>query len=397
LLRKLKPLWWVAICFAALHLHSSKLPEQFFGMNVLHAINRTPWPTAKIASIRLWDTDDTSWSHIEPARGKFDWDGLDRWLTLAGRHKVEVVYTFGRVPKWANGNKHQSVPPIDLEDWDAFVRAIVRHAKGRIVAWELWNEPNDPSFWTGDLNTLLQMSQRAYRIIKAEQPSAIVLTPSATWHENVSPSQWFRQYFSAGGGSFADVIAFHGYVGTAPEGLTREVENIRKAAADSSIEKPLWDTESSWGIDAKLNDPASQAAFLARSYILHASQGVHRFYWYAWDGSDGGATSDQSWGTLWEHIDGVREPGRVLTTVANWLRDAELPLICQTSKTVWTCILNNESTIVWDSASDHPYSVDSRFTRYHDLAGHVHPVAANKIVPIGPSPILLNSHEDKKP
>lgn len=381
----------VAICFATLNLSSSKLPDQFFGMNVLHASNRTPWPEAKIASIRLWDTDDTSWSHIEPARGKFDWNGLDRWLALAHRHNVDVVYTFGRVPKWANGSKHQSVPPSKLDDWDAFVRAIVRHARGRITAWELWNEPNDPNFWTGDMSALLDMSRRAYRIIKTEQQNAIVLTPSATWHDNISPSQWFRQYFAAGGGTFADVIAFHGYIGTAPEGLTREVENIRKVAGDYSVEKPLWDTESSWGIDAKLSDPKSQATFLARSYILHASQGVHRFYWYAWDGSDGEATSDRSWGTLWNRRDGVRPPGHALATVASWLRDADLPLICKTSKTVWTCALNNRSAVVWDSASDHPYTVDSRFTRYHDLAGQVHAVAADKVVTIGRSPILLNS------
>jgi hypothetical protein len=387
----------VAICFASLSVvssssSSSKLPDQFFGMNVLHAINRTPWPATEIASIRLWDTDDTSWQHIQPARGKFDWNGLDRWLKLANRRHVEVVYTFGRVPKWANGGKHQSVPPTNLEDWDKFVRAIVRHAKGRVAAWELWNEPNDPNFWTGDMNTLLQMSQRAYHIIKSEQPNAIVLTPSATWHNDISPWQWFKQYFAAGGGQFADVIAFHGYVGTAPEGLTREIGNIRRVAADYSVEKPLWDTESSWGIDAKLSDPKSQATFLARSYILHASQGVHRLYWYAWDGSDGGAISDKSWGTLWDREDGVRDPGHALTTVARWLREADLPLICETSKTVWTCTLNSTAAVVWDSTSDHPYTVDSRFTKYHDLAGQIHDVAANKVVIIGRSPILLNSH-----
>ena len=380
-----------AIFFAPATLNSAKTPDQFFGMNVLHATNRTPWPEVKIGGIRLWDTDDTSWSHIEPAPGKFDWNGLDHWLALAKRHHVEVLYTFGRVPKWANGGKHQSVPPTNLDDWDTFVRALVRHAKGRISAWELWNEPNDPNFWTGDMKTLLQMSQRAYRIIKEEQPNAMVLTPSATWHDNVSPSQWFRQYFSVSGGDFADVIAFHGYVGTSPEGLTREAENIRKVAAEYSVQKPLWDTESSWGIDTNLNNASSQAAFLARSYILHVSQGVHRFYWYAWDGSDGRTTSDQSWGTLWNREDGVREPGRALTAVAQWLSDADLPLICQTNKTVWTCTLNRTAMIVWDSTSEHPYNVDPRFTRYRELTGQVHDVASDKLVSIGRSPILLDS------
>ena len=232
-------------------------------------------------------------------------------VNLAKDHKAEVIYTFGRVPKWANNGKAQSVPPANLEDWETFVRAIVRHAKGRISAWELWNEPNDPKFWTGDMQTLIQMTERAYRIIKSEQPDAIVLTPSATWHEGMSAPQWFRLYFAAGGGKFADVIAFHGYVGLAPETLTREIEHIRAVAGEYSVEKPIWDTESSWGMDAKLEDPVSQAAFLARSYILHASEGVHRFYWYAWDGSDGRSTvSKESWGTLWDRDGLVRRDVR---------------------------------------------------------------------------------------
>ena len=57
-----------ALCFQLSPMQAETLPEQFFGMNVLHAINKTPWPEAKVNSIRLWDTDDTSWSYVEPVR-----------------------------------------------------------------------------------------------------------------------------------------------------------------------------------------------------------------------------------------------------------------------------------------------------------------------------------------
>jgi polysaccharide biosynthesis protein PslG len=373
-------------------MYAASLPEQFFGMNILHAINKTPWPNAKVASIRLWDTDDTSWSDLQSARGKFNWDGLDRWLKLAERNHADVIYTFGRVPKWANDGKGQSLPPTDLNAWDDFVRAIVRHAKGRITAWELWNEPNDPNFWTGDINTLLEMGRRAQRIIKQEQPNAIVLTPSATWHQT-SPSQWFEQYFSAGGGKFEDVIAFHGYVGTSPEAITSELQRIRDVASRYGVNKPLWDTESSWGTDAKLSDPNAQASFLARSYILHVSQGVHRFYWYAWDGSDGGQTSsDKSWGTLWNAKNGVLPAGLAYKTVHGWLSSAPLPLLCNANNSVWQCKLGDSSLIVWNSSTQQNLQLDPHYTRYFDLGGNTHPVPANHIVAIGPAPILIRSN-----
>jgi hypothetical protein len=180
---------------------------QFFGMNIIHT--DTPWPSQPFSGIRLWDSDGTSWSQLNPARGQFNWSSLDRWLAVARQNDVDVVYTFGRVPGWANGGQGQSVPPSDLADWDAFVRGVVQHSKGQIKAYELWNEPNGTQFWTGDLPTLLTMAERACNIIKAAQPDAIVLTPAATWSDT-SPVQWFDQYFAAGGGQFADAIAFHG-------------------------------------------------------------------------------------------------------------------------------------------------------------------------------------------
>jgi polysaccharide biosynthesis protein PslG len=366
------------------------LPDSFFGMNILHAIHKTPWPSVPIATIRLWDSDNTRWSALAPARDKYNFDGLDNWLALATRHKATVLYTFGRVPAWTNGNAHQSVAPKDLNDWDSFVRALVKHSAHNISAYELWNEPNQPNCWSGDTKTLVEMAQRAYHIIKAEQPNAIVTTPSPTWTETSTPSQWFDQYFAAGGGRFADVIAFHGYVGTSPEALTSELEKIRDVAQKYGLgDKPIWDTESGWGIDAKLSDPHAQAAFLARSYILHVSQGVHRFYWYAWDGSDGGSSPPaQSWGTLWDRS-GDREPAQALKIVTAWLRNAQLPLICSTSGTVWQCKLNGSDLLLWDSAAEHDFSLDSNYARYTDLTGHMHDVPGDKRIKIGPSPIKL--------
>jgi len=369
---------------------AQSLPPNFFGMNVLHAINNTPWPAAPVSSLRLWDSDDTRWSAIEPSRGKFNFEGLDRWLALAEKHHAEVLYTFGRVPAWANDNQRQSVPPKDLKDWDDFVRALVRHAKGRIHAYELWNEPNQSNFWSSDVKTLLEMGSRAYRIIKQEQPGAIVTTPAPTWH-TVEPYQWLQTYLDLGGGKFADVIAFHGYVGVAPESLTGELERIRRVAKNNDVDKPIWDTESSWGIDSKLPDANAQSAFLARSYILHVSQGVHRFYWYAWDGSDGNTTiSDRSWGTLWDR-NGVRPPGEALASVVAWLQQATLPLICTTQQSTWTCKLNSNSMLIWDTQSQHSFTTDPRYSEYQDLSRSTHPVPANHQVTIGPSPVLLRS------
>ena len=60
-------------------------------------------------------------------------------------------------------------------------------------------------------------------------------------------------------------------------------------------QNPLWDTEGSWG-DTKsgvITDPDFQAAFVAKDYLLHWSNVIPRFYWYAWDGETWGALCDR--------------------------------------------------------------------------------------------------------
>ncbi len=325
---------------------------------------------------------------MNPNRGKYNWTELDKWLALAKKNKVDVLYTFGRVPGWANGDKGQTVPPTDIADWDAFVRAIAQHAKGKIKFWEVWNEPNEPKFWTGDIPTLVTMAQHAKQIIRSVDPDSIVLTPSATW-TSTSPAQWFDQYFAAGGGQYADAIAFHGYVGPSPEGIVSDLRQIWSVAAKHSVNKPVWNTEGSWGIDAKLSDPISQANFLARYYILQVSQGVQRFYWYAWDGSDGGKTSaSESWGTLWDSK-GPRPAAAAYGTVRNWLLTAQLPVMCTANSSGWQCPLNKSSLIVWNPSKQADFRADPKFSRFIDLSGQSHSIAANHVVSIGPSPILL--------
>src|SRR3954465_13599551 len=93
----------ILLCCLAATSSAQTLPKQFFGVNVLHAINKTPWPDQPYAAIRLWDSDGTGWPEVNPSRGNYDWSSFDRGISLAKKQKVDVLYTFGRVPKWANG------------------------------------------------------------------------------------------------------------------------------------------------------------------------------------------------------------------------------------------------------------------------------------------------------
>ena len=114
-----------------------------------------------------------------------------RSTQLIHRHKhshgTEIIYTFGKTPRWASTapdaagvyGPGECAPP-SISAWDQYVTAIVTNAAGRIKYWELWNEPDQANSYCGDLATMVTMAQHAYRIIKSIDPSAMVLSPSAT-------------------------------------------------------------------------------------------------------------------------------------------------------------------------------------------------------------------------
>ena len=189
LLRLFLAVGLITVCAAA-----GEIPSTFFGMHILHVVNgNTPWPSDQFGTVRLWDSQ-VDWHEINTAPGVYNWTNFDRWMTLAQQHNVEVVYTFGRVPNWANGNQGTTIPPANLQYWDDFVRAIVTRSAGRVKYWEIWNEPNDTHFYNGSMQTLLTMAQHAQQIIKSVDPNAIILTPSPTWTAT-SPYQWMASGF----------------------------------------------------------------------------------------------------------------------------------------------------------------------------------------------------------
>jgi hypothetical protein len=376
---------------------AAQVPSTFFGMHILHAVNgSTPWPSDQFGAVRLWD-GGVDWHEIETARGTYNWSNFDRWMTLAQQHNVDVTYCFGRVPSWANGGQGTTVPMTNMQDWDDFVRAVVTRAAGRVKYWEIWNEPNDTHFWTGDVATLITMAQRARDIIKSIDSNAVILTPSPTW-TSTSPDQWMGQYLQAGGGQYADVIAFHGYVNASPESLDSLAANMWQVMnANGQGAKPLWDTEASWSLadscSASICDQDQQAAFLVRHYMLHQSRNVQRYYWYAWE---------DSWGTLWTSSGGMQKPGVAYQQVYNWLVGATLSQACSADGSgTWTCGLTRaggyQGLVVWNPSKTVSYTAASQYKQMRDMYGTSSVLPSSGVISVDFKPALLETTSTPPP
>jgi hypothetical protein len=371
-----------------------QLSSQFFGMHTLSPSRH--WPTVSFGAMR---PAGETWGALEPAKDKYDWTPLDFWLQQTEAHGVQFDYVFLNVPAWASTRPDEScagkrigcAAPPHLEDWDNFVRALATRYKGRIASYEMWNEPNASGYWTGTPGQMVELAAHAYAIIKSIDPAAIVTTPAASsTGYPLSHDAWMDQYLAAGGGKYADVVAWHGYSGRndrpalPPEELVDQIHALRAVLQKYGLERmPIWNTEGGWGKNDQLPDPKAQASFLMRWYLLQFTSGVARAYWYQWD--------NPNWGTLWREGEGIDSAGRAYQQVHDWLDGTTAAAPCQASAKVWTCVLVKGGTryeAAWSTEGETTLPDSDQVESYTGTQGETVSPTGKPVV-VGNYPVLL--------
>lgn len=330
---------------------TAAVPQSYFGMHIEHPLATTPWPEVPFKVWRLLDWD-TRWATLEPKQGEWHLEALDGLVKLAAKHNVEVLLCFGRTPAWASSNpdapsperKGDTAPPKSIDAWRDFVRTVVTRYRGRIHSYEIWNEPNLTESYTGDVRTMVELTREAAQIIHSVDPSALVVSPSATTTEGV---EWFKEFLRDGGSQFVDVIGYHFYVTPdRPEKIVTLARSIQSAMADHHVRKPLWDTETGWSSPKFFKTDSEASAYVARSLLLAWASGIQRFYWYAWDNTN--------WVTLKLSTDKdfrANANAAAYKTIESWMTGKRVESCSTDANGTWLCHLTdtvNDSYVFWN-------------------------------------------------
>jgi len=161
-----------------------------------------------------WLKQRFEWRNIEGKnKGNFEWNEPDRIVDAISQSGLKIIARVDNQPKWASSSIQWpgSGPPDNPKDWTDFLSALASRYKGRIQAYEIWNEPNLDREWGDkppDPNAYVAMLQASYQAIKAADPQALVisagLSPTTTNNAQAMPdSDYLRAMYSAGArGSF---------------------------------------------------------------------------------------------------------------------------------------------------------------------------------------------------
>jgi hypothetical protein len=258
----------------------------------------TKLAAAGVHSVRI----DLGWVSLEPRRHRMSpWHVhlADRCVNLARARGLTVLATLLWTPGWANGGRDGATPPASAGDFAWFARWAALHFRGRVAAWEVWNEPNGPRFWKGSAERYAGLLRAAYPAIKAGDPGAMVVFGGVTHND----SRWLAAAYAAGAHGAFDVMATHPYQGVgdaAPETvdtgadwwLLTHVPAVHELMAQHGDgAKPIWFTEFGWS--AHSNEPglalwqrgvtpAEQASYLTRAVTLMRTRYpyVEKAFWY---------------------------------------------------------------------------------------------------------------------
>nr|WP_231126734.1 glycosyl hydrolase [Motilibacter aurantiacus] len=254
-------------------------------------------PGLPVGSARLWDVGGR-WNEVSPARGTWNFTALDTAVNTANRYGASPLVVLGATPAWASSKATSqdvyglgaAAMPRSVTYWREYVTEVAQRYKGRVRAYQIWNEPNLSTFWTGTVAQMVQLTREARTIIKRVDPTATVVSPGFSLR-NPSDQAYFRTFLQAGGARYSDVIGLHPYPAptAGPEGSLALINTAKAAMATSRVSKPIWNTEINYG--AQLNNAgaprtyndANAASYVARTLLLNAANGVSRVYWYAWD------------------------------------------------------------------------------------------------------------------
>jgi len=363
------------------------VPQRFFGMHIHGAENKKNWPAISFDSWRLWDAG-VSWPNLQPTANRWDFKKLDSFISHARRSDIEVLLPLGLSPTWASARPNEpsaykkpgwASEPKKMKDWESYVRRVARRYKGQIAAYEIWNEPNLKHFFSGTIDTMLDLSCRASVIIHQEDPAALVVSPAAT--DRLNGVHWLNDYLRKGGARCIDVVGFHFYVYAhePPEAIDTYIKKVRKTMKDNGIERmPLWNTETGWyfansdggpKIKYHVTGMRESAAYVMRAYIIAASEGLHRFYWYAWNNA--------LMGGLIEPVNGRLKPAaHAYSVVRQWLRGASIGR-CRSPGGIWNCPViladGRRGQFAWVPNDHRKISVKdgARIERFQPDTGHI--------------------------
>jgi polysaccharide biosynthesis protein PslG len=336
--------------------------DNFVGVNVF--LEQEVEPEKRQRSLELlrdagvgWIRQELPWEQIEPVAkgqttdpkfGESTWAKFDDIVERANSLGLNLILRVDTSPRWAlPADAPDGLgPPLREADYWDFLSQVAARYRGKVAAYQVWNEPNLNSEWgrqPPDAAAYARLLRGASERIHSADPSARVLmaalAPTLTENADaLNELTYLQELYDAGVRGTFDVLAVQAY------GLRGGPDDPRVDRADVTFSRPLlvrqvmerngdaatpiWGTEMGWNVnppDFPIQSYGRVTPSLQARYTVRAFERVREQWpwmqvvcvWY-WKRPDE-TNRNQDW--FWFRL---ADPDFSLQPVYYALRDASL-------------------------------------------------------------------------
>lgn len=261
-----------------------------------------------VSWVRMHPPLGTKWRVVEKDKGRYVFS--DKAVRLAHSKGFHILGLLDTTPQWAStapeedASRYWAYPPKNINDWARYVYTTVKHFKGVIDYWEVWNEPAADNFLrlkgaladTRKPRVYAALLKVAYREAKRANADAVIVGGCATGQ---SPVHWTEKILREGAFNYIDIFSFHHYTDDGRPGdvldvpISINIQGLRDLMHRyGEGEKPIWNTEGGIRYPATAYRNILQlvagfpvagheaAAYAVRNYVDLLANGVAKWFWY---------------------------------------------------------------------------------------------------------------------
>ena len=231
-----------------------------------------------------WVKQQVEWHTIEHGPGDLDWAFLDMAVEACNRYGFKLLLGVTHAPDWTRASELEGGPPADFAEFGRFMEQLASRYRGRVAAYELWNEQNLAREWRGDTldpARFVALVAVGARGVRAGDPAAIVISggPAVTGINDgvtaIDDRVYLRGMYAAGIAQHVDGIGVHPYgFANPPDSSWRDVEQVSTSHNNhpsfffrDTLEdyhaimlefgdggRQLWPTEFGWASTSKMGE-----------------------------------------------------------------------------------------------------------------------------------------------
>jgi hypothetical protein len=270
--------------------------------------------------------------------------------------------------------------------------------RGRLEAYELWVFGNDPRYYSGSTETLVEMTSRAHRIIKSVDPAAVLVCPSMGQLWTPQGREILRRFAELGGYDQCDVagIKLHQrHAADPPETMIALLTQTYDALHAAGVHPPLWNTGTTYDLPLEGSLQEQRATDYVMRFYLVAIYGTNvsleRTYFYNWGGTHLPIALQAVGGPPTRAALAVEELQRWLAHTTT--RSCGHGLAINLPDNVWQCEFTAEDhrllTIRWTHSGTASTTAGPQVEELRRIDGTSTPLQAGDTIPVSETPELI--------